>query len=120
MDKTDFKMIFCIFFPLLVLVFVFLTGYPLSNAAFMKGPLAAKHAYLKNDCKACHKPWEGVIDSLCIKCHVDDRHYIDNVSETEAKKLRCFDCHHEHRGRSFDPEVSEHIPLKPKEVFYPE
>ena len=108
MKNTDIKTIAAIYFSIFVIVFIFLNSYPISNAVFMNGEISAKHSYLKNDCKACHTPWEGVKDVSCIQCHVDDDHYYDEVKETYVNKIRCFDCHLEHQGRTYDPEVTEY------------
>jgi hypothetical protein len=113
MGKTNIKIITGMYLSIFVIVFIFLNSYPISNAVFMNGEISAKHSYLKNDCKACHVPWEGVKDANCIKCHVDNRHYYDEIAKAYINKIRCFDCHLEHQGRTYDPEVTAYSPSYP-------
>ena len=69
----------------------------------MNERVASKHSYMESKCMKCHVPWKGVSNSACIECHVDDRHYMRNrLDKAVAGKLRCFDCHQEHRGKSYD------------------
>ena len=76
------------------------------------GPLLAI-LYMENKCMKCHVPWKGVNNTACIECHVDDKHYMRNELEPNvAGQLRCFDCHQEHRGKSYDLEVAEYLPPK--------
>jgi hypothetical protein len=109
MKINYFKIIFCIFSPILVIGFMFLNGYPDSYIVFMNGKLASKHSYLEDYCMECHIPWKGINNESCTKCHIDDKHYNDDIDDTLAKKIRCFDCHQEHRGQSHDLNVAESL-----------
>lgn len=103
-------MILSIISPVIVAGFVMANGYPGTKSLFMKGRVAAPHAYMENKCGECHVPWQGVSNRSCIKCHVDDRHYLaKDTDRTIAKNLRCFDCHQEHRGRSYDLAEGEYF-----------
>lgn len=110
MKNIDIKIIAGMYLSIFVIVFVFLYGYPRSHAVFMNGEISYKHSYLKKDCNACHVPWEGVKDASCIKCHVDNKHYYDDIAKAYINKIRCFDCHLEHQGRTYDPEVTAYSP----------
>lgn len=75
----------------------------------MNGELSIKHLSLESKCKVCHVPWKGVNNEICSKCHYDDKHYVKYVKKDltqtnghTVKKIRCFDCHREHRGRSYN------------------
>lgn len=97
--------------PLLVVGFLYLNGYPDDHSVFMNGRVADKHSYMENKCMKCHDPWKGVRNDACIKCHVDDRHYMRNKLNPDiASGLRCFDCHQEHRGKAHDLGVAEYLP----------
>lgn len=110
MKMNYVKILFYILAPVIVSGFVYLNGYPGDTTLFMKDRVSEKHAYMERKCEKCHIPWKGVSNDSCIACHVDDRHYITNEAEKAAVlKLRCFDCHQEHRGRSYDPEVAEYL-----------
>jgi hypothetical protein len=101
------KIIFCILSPVIVAVFMMLEGYPDSKVVFMNGQISIRHSYMESECRKCHVPWKGVSNQSCIECHVDDRHYIVKYTEyADTEKLRCFDCHQEHRGRSYDIEAA--------------
>src|SRR3546814_19014471 len=36
------------------------------------GPLSSAHAFLKEDCAACHTPVKGVEDATCVACHANE------------------------------------------------
>lgn len=68
----------------------------------MGGGLSLKHQALASDCAVCHTPWRDVRDDKCRKCH--DRveaHLAASAPEEKrmaAERLRCMDCHIEHKG----------------------
>ena len=33
------------------------------------GPISEAHAFLENNCAACHTPFRGVEDANCVVCH---------------------------------------------------
>jgi hypothetical protein len=112
MKRNYLKIVLCVLCPLLVVGFVYLNGYPDDQAIFMKGRVAEVHAYMEGKCMKCHVPWKGVSNSACVQCHVDDRHYLNNrLDKAVAGRLRCFDCHQEHRGRSYDLEAAGYLVL---------
>lgn len=72
-------------------------------SAAMPGPLANPHAFLANNCAACHTKDAGVSAARCANCHES------GVGQTVAwgktfkahhadTTLDCLQCHSEHRG----------------------
>lgn len=108
MKKNSLKTLLCILSPVFVALFIIAGGYPKAELLFMNGEISAQHSYMEKKCGQCHIPWGGVTDKKCIKCHIDDKHYlVKDTSAVIAKKLRCFDCHQEHRGRTYNIEAGE-------------
>ena len=69
------------------------------------GPLSNAHAFLKEDCAACHTPVKGVEDATCVACHANETALLQrqptafhaDIAETN----NCVACHKEHdAGRS--------------------
>jgi len=63
------------------------------------GALTPAHAFLENDCAACHTPFKGVEATKCIVCHANDL----SVSQRQptafhANLQDCRGCHLEHLG----------------------
>ena len=113
MKKNYLKITLSILGPLLAILFLYMNGYPDDQSLFMNGRVADKHSYMENKCRKCHLPWKGVSNEACTECHVDDKHYMRNKLDPHvAGQLRCFDCHQEHRGKSYDLEVAEYLPPK--------
>lgn len=111
MKRNYPKIVLSVLAPVLVVGFLYLKGYPDDQTLFMNGRVASGHSYMENKCRKCHAPWRGVSNAACIECHVDDRHYMRNrLDKSVAAKLRCFDCHQEHRGKSYDLESAEYVP----------
>ena len=110
MTDKHIKIILSIVLTLFVVGFVYINGYPDDHSLFMNGRVADKHSFTEMKCMKCHVPWKGVPERMCIECHVDDEHYLRNeLDKSIAEELRCFDCHQEHRGKSFDLEVAEYL-----------
>jgi hypothetical protein len=63
-------------------------------AAFRPGSVSQAHAGIANRCEACHRPWQGAVDSLCVECHAAPEHQPRQVAEPG-----CAECHTEHRFR---------------------
>jgi hypothetical protein len=69
------------------------------------GPLSAAHAFLKEDCAACHTPAKGVEDVTCVACHANETTLLQRQSTmfhaSIADTNNCVACHKEHdAGRS--------------------
>src|SRR5690606_11558367 len=64
------------------------------------GPLSSAHAFLKEDCTACHTPVKGLEDATCVACHANETVLVQrqptafhaNIAETS----NCVACHKEH------------------------
>ena len=49
-----------------------LTDVSTWQAAVSPKPLSQAHAFLENNCNACHTPVQGVPAANCIVCHAND------------------------------------------------
>jgi hypothetical protein len=64
------------------------------------GPLSSAHAFLQDNCAACHTPVKGVEDVSCVTCHANETVLIQrqptafhvNIADTH----NCTTCHKEH------------------------
>ncbi len=93
-------------FPALIIGGAFLQGSPADSALFMNGELSVGHADAEIGCKDCHVPWKGVENKSCYMCHYDAEHVVKKdlrkLNKRIGRKVKCFNCHEEHRGRSHD------------------
>jgi hypothetical protein len=63
------------------------------------GRLSASHAFLKNNCAACHTPVHGADDVKCIGCHANDESLLQRrPTAFHATVGHCAHCHGEHQG----------------------
>jgi hypothetical protein len=82
------------------------------RVAVSPGPLSAGHAFLENNCNACHSPVAGVTASNCIVCHANDASLLQRQPTSfHADISSCSKCHIEHRGRSHRPSAMDHNAL---------
>ena len=73
---------------------------------YSSGRLSAAHAVLEKQCEACHVRSAGgfsatAADSACLACHDGPEHHPIGPERRAAQrdtKLRCAECHVEHRG----------------------
>ncbi|RME00721.1 MAG: hypothetical protein D6814_03000, partial [Calditrichaeota bacterium] len=85
----------------------------LSNRIFSNGPLASAHAFLQQNCTACHVPFKSEKSKKCQDCHARSRgqvrrftfaaHYGKELPASRAAQVKryempCAGCHPEHRG----------------------
>ena len=69
------------------------------------GLLSGAHAFLKENCAACHTPNKGVQGVNCIACHANNAALLQRQPTAfHADIATCTPCHIEHMG--------EHIPTK--------
>jgi hypothetical protein len=62
------------------------------------GPLSEPHAFLDNNCAACHTPYQGVEDANCILCHANEKSILQRQPTAfHANTGHCAKCHQEHR-----------------------
>lgn len=61
------------------------------------GPLSEAHAFLANDCTACHTPHVGIETSSCISCHANNETLLSTPDTAfHATVSSCVGCHTEH------------------------
>ena len=75
------------------------------------GDLSAAHAFLANDCAACHTPVKGVTADKCAACHADSPVLGRQPTAFHATAGTCRECHAEHRGSAARPTVMDHAAL---------
>ena len=63
------------------------------------GPLSGAHAFLKNNCAACHSPAKGAEAVKCIVCHANNTALLQRQPTAfHADITACAACHIEHQG----------------------
>ena len=68
--------------------------------AVCPGELSQPHAFLGNNCAACHTPLKGVEAKNCIVCHADNLAVLQRQpSAFHSDVASCTTCHLEHQGR---------------------
>lgn len=76
------------------------------------GRLSAAHAFLDNDCAACHTPVRGVEAANCIACHATNTALLQRQPTAFHADIRdCVACHPEHQGAAQHPTVMDHQAL---------
>ena len=66
----------------------------------------ASHASFEGECRLCHQPLQSSQGVLCMECHDSIRRQIDLSAGTHStipNVEKCFLCHADHRGTTFDP-----------------
>ena len=80
--------------------------------AFMPGHMSRSHAFLENQCTACHTPNQGVSATGCISCHANNPSLLQRQPTAfHAKVTSCKECHKEHRGGLTPPLTMDHLAL---------
>ena len=76
------------------------------------GELSKPHAFLENNCAACHTPVKGVEAKNCIVCHADNLAVLQRQpSAFHADIGECSNCHREHQGRVLTTTRMDHVAL---------
>lgn len=76
------------------------------------GKLSQSHAFLSNNCVACHAPVKGVTPALCISCHADNTALLQRQTTAfHANVQVCSGCHVEHQGSARMPTTMDHALL---------
>ncbi len=76
------------------------------------GALSAAHAYLENNCAACHTSVRGVETSKCIVCHANNESLLQRQPTSfHANISSCKQCHLEHQGIDNRPRKMDHEAL---------
>ena len=76
------------------------------------GRLSSAHAFLDDNCAACHTAVKGVVASNCIVCHADNQALLQrHPSAFHADIATCAACHPEHQGPIVRPSRMDHVAL---------
>ena len=84
----------------------------------LPGKLSQAHAFLDDNCAACHTPVKGVEAKNCIVCHADNLAVLQRQPSAFHSDIgTCSACHREHQGRaggnpSMDHQALAQIGLK--------
>ncbi len=83
-----------------------------AERAVIPGKLSRAHAFLENNCAACHTPVKGVAAANCIVCHASDLDILQRQPTAFHSDIRnCVACHQEHRGLEARPVEMDHAAL---------
>jgi hypothetical protein len=73
------------------------------------GRLSAGHAFLENNCAACHTTVKGVEAGKCITCHANNGPLLQRQPTAfHANVGSCAECHGEHQGIDRRPTIMDH------------
>lgn len=76
------------------------------------GHLSAGHAFLEQNCAACHTAVAGPETGKCIVCHANNRALLERQPTAfHANVGHCAECHHEHLGINIRPSGMDHLAL---------
>lgn len=75
------------------------------------GDLSAAHAFLRDNCAACHTPGQGATADRCAACHADSRVLQREPTAFHATVGSCRECHPEHLGVAARPTGMDHAAL---------
>jgi len=83
-----------------------------AQRAVVPGKLSQSHAFLENNCAACHTPAKGVEAKNCIVCHANNESLLGRQPTAfHANVSSCTECHREHRGFERRPIDMDHVAL---------
>ncbi len=78
----------------------------------LPGDLSQGHAFLENNCAACHSPVKGVEAKNCIVCHANNHTLLERQPTAfHANISSCTPCHLEHQGRIPRTTKMDHVAL---------
>jgi hypothetical protein len=106
--------------PVAVLMSVGAIDWPRSDSVartlwrkvVVPGELSRSHAFLANNCAACHTAVKGIEPAQCIACHADNSALLQRQPTAfHARIQTCGDCHVEHQGGARMPTTMEHAAL---------
>lgn len=76
------------------------------------GRLSASHAFLENNCAACHTSVRGVEAASCTACHATNQSLLQRQPTAfHADVGSCRECHPEHQGSRRPPTMMDHAAL---------
>ncbi|NUZ08512.1 cytochrome c3 family protein [Piscinibacter koreensis] len=77
--------------------------------AVTPGSLSQSHAFLADQCVACHTAVKGVESPLCVTCHADNAALLQRQPTAfHADVQVCSGCHVEHQGTKRMPTTMDH------------
>ena len=80
--------------------------------AVLPGELSQPHAFLENNCAACHSHGKGVEAQNCIVCHANNHAVVERQPTAfHANITACAACHLEHQGRVPRTTKMDHVAL---------
>ena len=80
--------------------------------AVLPGALSKPHAFLENNCAACHTAVKGVEAKNCIVCHADNIAVLKRQPSAFHGDIgECASCHGEHQGRVSSNTKMDHSAL---------
>lgn len=80
--------------------------------AVVPGALSQPHAFLANNCAACHVPVTGIEPTRCIACHANNADLLQRQATAFHAQIRtCSGCHVEHQGTTRMPTTMDHALL---------
>ena len=79
------------------------------QASVAPGALSQSHAFLSNQCAACHTPVAGVEPTLCITCHAANTALLQRQPTVFHASIQvCSGCHAEHQATVRVPTTMDH------------
>jgi hypothetical protein len=76
------------------------------------GPLSSAHAFLGDNCAACHTPVKGVESASCAVCHANNESLLQRQPTAFHGDVgSCRECHPEHQGGKRPPTTMDHAAL---------
>ena len=79
------------------------------QASVAPGALSQSHAFLSNQCAACHTPVAGVEPTLCITCHANNTALLQRQPTVFHASIQvCSGCHAEHQATVRVPTTMDH------------
>jgi hypothetical protein len=76
------------------------------------GRLSAAHAFLENNCAACHTAVKGVEAANCVACHANNESLLQRQPTAfHGDVASCRECHPEHQGGKRPPTTMDHAAL---------
>ena len=76
------------------------------------GLLSPRHAYLSEQCSACHEPTVGVTVAKCTACHANSEQLLGRQPTAfHASVQTCSGCHIEHQAAGVRPVAMDHLAL---------
>jgi hypothetical protein len=80
--------------------------------AVVPGDMSGSHAFLSENCAACHAPVKGIEPTRCVACHATNKDLMQRQPTAfHAQVGTCSGCHVEHQGTKRMPTAMDHVLL---------